>query len=153
MAADKLAATERQRIADSNIVAEPTPERVANITVDIERLRQAMKDIAILVRTNNAIAGNALELGHYSVQNNRCFITVADEISAEFIQKDKQRIVEELRSRLREPAIVVEVITDSTLVVKVANVPYTLEEKIRVMQEKNPVLLKLQEQFKTRIVS
>lgn len=153
MEAEKAAEAERQRIAAANIVEEPKADRVIDIQLNLDNVKATLKYIVTIIKQTNAIAGTALEIATCQVVQNRCILTVADDVQADFLQKDKQRIVDELRARLQEPAIVLEIVVDTQMIIPVSNAPYTLEEKLRVMQEKNPVLLKLQEHFKTRIIS
>lgn len=91
-----------------------------------------------------------MQAADYALKKNKVILTVMSEIAEQQIKQRQTEIVAFLREKCGNPTIVLEMIVDESELEKLKQQHLTLEDKKRIMEEKNPALKLLQQKFKTQ---
>ncbi|MEL7342317.1 MAG: hypothetical protein AAGM67_17675, partial [Bacteroidota bacterium] len=94
---------------------------------------------------------SALEHGETRLEHNCWHYSVSNELSRQVIEKEKA-LLPYLRQQTGVKDLFLKLVVDEKVKRPEESIPYSPEEKLKVMGEKNPALNKLQEIFKTRII-
>lgn len=93
----------------------------------------------------------ALQQVSHELNHNRWICKVGNEVQQDIIEKEDE-LLPFLRAKLNIPTLFRELQIEHIPQEKSPSVPYTQEEKLKVMAEQNPSLAKLQKLFSTRII-
>ena len=135
-----------QEISDNKYVINP------QIQLDIQAFNEALFKYSSKAKSNKRmnIVAALLQVKH-ELKHNQWTCKVDNEIQQDLIEKE-QDLLAFMRSELDCPSLFREFemhIPDKSQEEKI---PYTQEEKLKALAEKNPSLKRLQELFATRII-
>ncbi|MEM6344889.1 MAG: hypothetical protein AAF927_13440 [Bacteroidota bacterium] len=94
---------------------------------------------------------SALEHGESRLEHNCWHYKVGNQLSLQMIEKEKN-LLPYLRTKTGIKDLFLKIVVDDNLKRPEESIPYSPEDKLKVMGEKNPALNKLQEIFNTRII-
>ena len=93
----------------------------------------------------------ALTEAAHKLKGNAWYCTVNNDLSEKLISHDKE-LLPFMRRQLDTPELFVEISISESVPDQHPQNPYTPEEKLKAMAEKNPTLKKLMELFNARII-
>ncbi|MEZ4685835.1 MAG: hypothetical protein R3B47_07145 [Bacteroidia bacterium] len=131
--------------------AERVYEIDESVYIDPELFKQHL-DIYIegLIKNGKTILATALQNPKYQLTFNKWNLVVANSLLPDLIQRETE-LLPYLRINLKVPNLYLEVTVDESYVNPQDARPYTDEEKLAAMAEKNPIINDLIAKFKTRI--
>lgn len=94
---------------------------------------------------------SALEHGETRLEHNCWHYKVGNQLSLQMIEKEKS-LLPYLREQSGVKDLFQKIVVDDNLKRPEESIPYSPEDKLKVMGEKNPALNRLQEIFNTRII-
>jgi hypothetical protein len=101
------------------------------------------------IRDQMAVYSN-LKLSSYEIKENRFILKVGSGTIQKLIEPSRDEIVKFLREKTKNPTIIMEFqIDEDAIREEVRATILTHDDKKRLMEEKNPALLLLQEKFNT----
>jgi len=104
------------------------------------------------LKANNKMNfASALEHGETRLEHNCWHYKVGNQLSLQMIEKEKS-LLPYLREQSGIKDLFLKIVVDDNLKRPEESIPYSPEDKLKVMGEKNPTLNKLQEIFNTRII-
>ena len=95
---------------------------------------------------------SCLQEGKTLLTHNHWTLTLENGLLKGMLDREKEGILLFLRQELQVPELYLTIKVDERSQNTKASKPYTNEEKLKEMVQKNPSLKKLQEIFKTRII-
>ncbi len=146
---EKLEAEKAAQSRDSQpIIYQKNPES----RVDEELFQKALKAYAEkLKKVNRMNLVSILSKGTSSFDHNEWYFSVENDIESDLLEKEKE-LLPFLRAETGVADLYLKLQVDPTYTNKIDQIPYTDEDKLKAMGEKNPSLIELQRIFKTRIV-
>jgi hypothetical protein len=122
------------------------------ITVNEDAFKQALKGYVERVKTSKRMnVASALENGRYEFEHNKFRFYTENEILKQMLERESD-FLPYMRQTTGVSELFWELKIDESQKDNLKTIPYTNEEKLREMGNKNPSLKKLQEIFKTRII-
>jgi len=122
------------------------------IEIDFTHFCQELEECARQQEAANRInLASILRNGESELYHNRWTFNVQDDLQKNIVEREGD-ILPYLRKKLNVPELFVEFKVTPDEDQKQENIPYTDDQKLREMGKTNPVLSKLQEIFKTRII-
>ena len=123
-----------------------------SIEVDASRFSQALDQYIGKLKSGGRMnLASALENGRYEFEHNKFRFYTENEILKQMLERESD-LLPHLRQMTGVNELFWELLIDETQKDNRKNIPYTNEEKLKEMGNKNPSLKKLQEIFKTRII-
>lgn len=122
-----------------------------SVSIDHKLFKQHL-DIYVnrLIKNGKTILGTALQNPVFELVANKWNLTVSNSLLPDLIQRETE-LLPYLRSSIKVPNLYLEVTVDESYVNPQDAKPYTDEEKLAAMAEKNPLIDELIAKFKTRI--
>lgn len=149
----KSQAREAARVAAEQgaYASERSYELDETISIDPKLFKQHL-DIYVneLIENGKTILGTALQNPNYQLIANKWRLVVSNSLLPDLIQRETA-LLPYLRSNIKVPSLFLEVVVDESYVNPQDSKPYTDEEKLQAMAEKNPIINQLIATFKTRI--
>jgi hypothetical protein len=121
------------------------------IPINIEIFKSVYSQLLTLdtIRDQMAVFSN-LKLSSYEIKENRFILKVSSGTIQKLIEPSRDEIVQFLREKTNNPTIIMEFqIDEEAISEEVRATILTHDDKIRLMEEKNPALLLLQQKFNT----
>jgi len=131
-----------------------TTQPVYNTSIQVDRdqlLNHLQKYIEQMQDQNKMNLATALAQADHSLDHNKWICKANNELQKKLIDQDKE-VLAFLRKQLRTPELFLELSISQNIKKATDHQPYTPEEKLKAMMEKNPSLKKLQKLFNTRII-
>ncbi|MEO1450660.1 MAG: hypothetical protein AAFV07_14110 [Bacteroidota bacterium] len=122
------------------------------VSVDEAAFDRHLKAYAdALKAADKILLASVLDKGATQLEHNCWHFTVDAEMSQKMVEREKD-LLPFLRRKLGVPELFCRVKVDESFVDPKDQIPYSNEEKLKAMGEKNPVLQKMQKIFTTRII-
>ncbi|MEO0899297.1 MAG: hypothetical protein AAFY71_22995 [Bacteroidota bacterium] len=133
---------------DQKVTYEINPK----VNVNPEQFKAAIASYAELLKGKNMMNLASILLGGISeFEHNHWTFKVKNNIQKGMVEKEKD-FLPFLRKKIGVPSLYMSCLLDDSYVNEDDLIPYTDEDKLKAMGEKNPQLVELQRIFKTRIV-
>ncbi len=124
----------------------------SHIEISRESFNNCLHDYTeILKKKDKYTLASILQEANHELENNKWNCKVPTEFASHWIKRDSE-IVPYFREKLAINELFMEVSSDEKVKESTDIQPYTQEEKLKVMGEKNPALEQLKKLFKTRII-
>ncbi|MEO0581243.1 MAG: hypothetical protein AAF135_03375 [Bacteroidota bacterium] len=122
------------------------------VQVQEELFQQSLKKYAEKLKSENRMnLSSVLMNGKSRFEHNKWYFVVENELQLNLVDKEKA-LLPYLRKELGIRDLFGELAYDASQAEKLASIPYTDEEKLKAMAEKNPSLYEFQKIFNTRII-
>lgn len=129
--------------SDEFVVYDPT------VNVDKAAFTQALNElVAGLHANNNYRIASILNLEAFRLDHNKWIQTVTSEVAKRQL-RDERHLVTQMRSKLKVPNLMLEIEVDEAYTNPEDAIPYTNEQKLDMMLEKNPALREFMRKFDT----
>ncbi|MFN0201928.1 MAG: hypothetical protein ACKVTZ_10430 [Bacteroidia bacterium] len=123
-----------------------------NIRIDTAKFNQILDNlIQYLNESQKTTISTLLSTKSYRLEYNKWIFSIPSDIHKQLLEKEKDLIISYIRKQMGMNEIYLQLVVDTNLHV-IERKPYTNVEKAREMASKNPLLVQLQEMFKTRII-
>ena len=124
----------------------------ADISIDYEKFLQSLHGYTQQLQSQNRMnQAVALTEAEHELKGNAWYCQVKNDLSEKLISQDKD-LLPFMRNQLNTPELFMELTISEIEIEQKSNIPYTPEEKLKAMAEKNPTLKKLMELFNARII-
>jgi DNA polymerase III subunit gamma/tau len=145
---EKAAAPEPEKVAEEPASYELNPTLSVSEPAFAKALDQYIERLQALGKLNLAAI---LRNGKTDLIHNRWQLTVESELFQGMVEKE-QALLPFLREQLEIGELFLEIVVDESATLARDTIPYTDEQKLQAMSQKNPNLRQLQEIFGTRII-
>ena len=124
-----------------------------NVHIDEAAFSAALAEFVERAKQENKMKlVSAFQPPVYSILHNQWILKVESDLMKSLVERERESLLPFLRNRLGAPDLFMEVEMDTRFKHPETVLPYTEEEKLAVMTQKNPSLRRFQEIFKTRII-
>ncbi len=143
---------ETQPSDDDTSIETAQPVYNPEIQVDRDQFMAYLQEyIQQMQQQNKMNLATALAQADHILDHNKWICKANNELQKKLIDQDKE-VLALLRRKLRTPGLFLELSISQNIKKTTDHQPYTPEEKLQAMMEKNPALKKLQKLFNTRII-
>ena len=123
-----------------------------SINISESTFKDSFDTLLKRLRAENQILASTLENADIQLHHNCMKVRVRHEMGINILHKETAELLPFFRQSLSVPELFMELTIDESLQDKKEEIPYTPEQKLRVMSQENPALARLQKIFKTRII-
>ena len=144
----------QQALKNSQVEEEAATYQVNNsIQIDEQSFQKLLNQYIEKLKAQNSMnLASCLQEGKTNLTHNHWTLTLENGLLKGMLDREKEGILLFLRQELQVPELYLTIEIDENPQNVKAKKPYTNEEKLKEMAQKNPSLKKLQEIFKTRII-
>ncbi|MFK7971717.1 MAG: hypothetical protein AB8F95_15225, partial [Bacteroidia bacterium] len=122
-----------------------------SITIPESNFKHALDSyVSVLLTSGKTILATALQNPQFTLTANKWTLTLTNQLLPDLVQRET-KLLPYLREKLQVPNLFLEVVIDESYVNPQDSKPYTDEEKLSAMKQKNPTVDDLLIAFKTRI--
>lgn len=116
-------------------------------------VQNAITEVVEEMKTANRITlATTLDQAVMALEFNKVKLTLGTDVERNMLERDRNEVATLLRSKTGYNTLFIEILVDQSLVPQRDDKPYTMEDKLKVLTEKNPAMKRLQEIFRTRII-
>lgn len=139
--------------ANAPQVEEPKDSLDKGAQLDQGRVEAAIAQWGEELKVANRITlATSLTQAAIKLEFNKLILALGSDVERSMMERDRTEIAVVLREKTGYASLFIEIVVDPSLIPQREDKPYTMEDKLKVLSEKNPAMRRLQETFRTRIL-